>query len=50
MKIKSFLIGLSYDLGLVNIDPSGNGPAHNRAFSLFMGIMILIKTNPPNSK
>jgi hypothetical protein len=40
MKIKPILIGLSYDLGLANIDPSGSRIAHTRVFSVFMELMI----------
>ena len=41
MKIKPFLIGLSYDLGLANIYPTGDIILHNRVFSVFMEFMIL---------
>ena len=45
LKIKPFLIGLSYDLGLANIFPEGGTDyyAHNRFFSVFAEFMILRK-------
>jgi Outer membrane protein beta-barrel domain len=43
MNIKPIQIGLSYYLGLANIDPSGQRIAHNHVFSVFMEFMILRK-------
>lgn len=43
LKIKPILIGLSYDLGLANIYPTGDIILHNRVFSVFMEFMILHK-------
>jgi hypothetical protein len=40
VKIRSILIGLSYDLGLTNIDPSGSRIAHTRVFSAYIELMI----------
>jgi len=42
LKIKPFLIGLSYDLGLVNICPALD-IFHNRVFSVFTEFMIIHK-------
>ena len=45
LKTKPFLIGLSYDLGLTNIYPSGDTDyySHNKVFSVFMEFIIIHK-------